>query len=112
MKCNRLAVFGWKSKAGMKYKPKVLGSFRWAETERLEFFKAQIKHLFDHTELCNGDIISDIELEYIPYTGGSDASVEVRFICNKCGHEFANENGLPYDLSSLNKFLTKVIEEM
>jgi hypothetical protein len=38
--------------------------------------------------------------------------IEIRFKCNKCGYEHAGENGLPSDIDSLNKFLTKVIKEM
>lgn len=112
MKCNRIAIYGWKSKKSAgKSSPKVLESFKNL-TDAYEWRKLH-SELFDRIgNPCEGEIISQIELEFIPYMGGSDANVEVRFRCNKCGHEYANENGLPYDLDSLNKFLTKIIKEL
>lgn len=110
MKCNRLAVYGWKQKRSIgKSKSYILGS---CDTlNRITEYENQIGELFDMFETCNGEIESQVELEYIPYFGGSDANIEVRFRCKKCGYEYAGENGLPYDVDSLNKYLTEIIKE-
>lgn len=112
MKCNRIAIYGWKSKKSKnKNKPVTLGSFK--NLDDAYVYAANNGELFDHlANQCQGDIISNIELEYIPYFGGESANIEVRFKCNRCGFEFADDLGLPYDVDSLNKFLTKVISEM
>ena len=109
MKCNRIAVYGWKSKSGMKNKPKILFSIIALDKINPIGFGNWI---MSHREPCGGEIISQVELEYIPYYGGENANVEVRFKCNKCGYEYAGDLGLPYDLDSLNKFLTKIIKEL
>jgi hypothetical protein len=110
MKCNRIAVYGWKLNGSVdKSKPRILYSF--SNLKDIEEYKKQIKHLYSHHQPCEGEIESQIELEYIPYMGGSDANIEVRFKCKKCQYEYAGDNGLPYDINSLNKFLTDVIEK-
>lgn len=109
MKCDRIAVYGWKSKNSMeKFPPIVLGSLSLQESGNERF----IPKFFSHKEPCDGTIVGCVELEYIPYFGGGDTSVEIRFICKRCMYDFANENGLPYDIHSLNKFLTKVIQDL
>jgi hypothetical protein len=112
MKCNRYAIYGWKSSTGLKRnpdKPIVLGSVKSIEDLNLY---TKHSHLFSHLEVCDGQIESQIELEFIPYMGGSDANIEVRFVCNKCKYNHAGENGLPSDIDLVNRFLTKLIKEM
>ncbi len=109
MKCNRYAIYGWRSdKSKLKYDSKVLFSSLKDEISAINYKR----ELLDKAELCEGEIISQVELEFIPYYGGADPNVEVRFKCKKCGYEYANENGLPYDLETLNKFLTEVISKL
>lgn len=112
MKCNKYAIYGWKSKKSMiggTVPSRIMGSIpALVDSDWLK------KHLFafpDRVELCEGEIESQIELEYIPYYGGSDANIEVRFRCKKCGYQYAGDNGLPYDVDSLNKYLTEIIKE-
>jgi hypothetical protein len=114
MKCNRYAMYGWKSVKGKKHnldKPFIMASVK--NDEHYKYITVQFnKDLIDKLELCEGEIVSQIELEFIPYMGGYDANIEVRFVCNKCKYDHAGDNGLPSDIDSLNKFLTKVIKEM
>ena len=108
MRCNRLAIYGWKSKYSIKHKPKVLFSTLNLDSINPMVYKTWI---ISHTEPCNGEILSQIELDYIPYMGGTDANIEVIFKCRNCGYMFAGDYGLPYDVESLNKFLTEIIKE-
>lgn len=107
MKCNRYAIYGWKSNRAREKlnKPVILGS---SETTNQRFIPAKF---FSHYSPCEGEIESQVSLEFIPYYGGSDANIEVRFRCKKCGYEYAGDNGLPYDVDSLNKYLTEIIKE-
>jgi hypothetical protein len=109
MKCNRILIYGWKSKYSIKNKPRILVSIVNPEKLNPDIFKTWI---ISHQEVCDGQIESQIELEFIPYMGGSDANIEVRFVCNKCKCNHAGDNGLPSDIDLVNKFLTKVIKEM
>jgi hypothetical protein len=110
MKCNRYAIWGWKSrKSSENYPPVVLGSFPdliHAKKSEEYGFKFLSK-----LELCEGEIISEIELEYIPYYGGANPNIEVRFVCNKCKYDHAGF-GLPRDINSLNDFITEVISKL
>lgn len=110
MKCNRYAVYGWKLKSSMKNKPRLLYSFK--NTEDVDEYRKQIKELFKAVQPCEGNIISQVELEFIPYYGGVEPNIEIRFRCNKCGYEYAGDFDLPYDLDTLNRFLTKIIKEI
>jgi hypothetical protein len=105
MKCNRLAVYGWKYKRSLNKPSKILFSVEKVDAGFAGF-------TVDKLEKCDGEIESLVELEYIPYYGGSDANIEVRFKCKKCGYEFAGDSGLPYDVDSLNKFLTEAIAKL
>jgi hypothetical protein len=111
MKCNRYAIYGWKSKKSVdKFPPIILGSFPdLISTKKSEEYGFKF---LSEIRLCEGEIESQVELEWLPYMGGADANIEVRFRCKNCEYEFAGDNDLPYDVESLNKFLTKVIKEM
>lgn len=105
MLCDKKLIYGWKREKGMSKPSKIIMVFdKDAVPNKLLF------PLFDRIEICGGEIESRIELEYIPYMGGSDANIEVRFICKKCKSEHAGERELPYDIDSLNKFLTEIIK--
>jgi hypothetical protein len=110
MKCNRIAVYGWKTKKVLAKKPIILFTLESPSDLNPEYYPKS--WILSHQEVCNGDITSQIELEFIPYMGGSDVNIEVRFKCNKCSYEYAGENGLPSDIDDLNTFLTKIIKEM
>jgi hypothetical protein len=108
MKCNRYAIYGWKSeKSKIKYDSQVLFSIPENAIDKVKHTRG----LLDKAELCEGEIESQIELDEDPYMGGVYYSVAVRFKCKKCGYEYAGDNGLPSDIDSLNKFLTEVIKE-
>lgn len=108
MKCNRIAVYGWKSKYHKNTNPRVLFG-----TKDLDGVNPAIYKTWDicRTAKCEGEIESEIVLEEIPYYGGSDYNIEVRFRCKRCGSEFAGESGLPSDIDSLNEFLTNIISK-
>lgn len=111
MRCNRKIVYGWKTHQSMKkYKSKIIASLPFEAN--VNVLPDYISKFVERLEPCNGELESQIELEWIPYMGGSDAVVEVRIKCKKCGHEFSGELGLPSDLDGVNKFLTEVISKL
>lgn len=110
MKCNRVVFYGWKSHIhSSKSKPKIiLSTENPKEVNPLVYGAWDI----DRIQPCEGEIESRIVLENILYYGGADPNIEVRFRCKNCGAEFAGNNGLPYDVDSLNKFLTEVLKNV
>lgn len=110
MKCKAIAIYGWKTKKASKTKsPVIMGSV--LNIEQISHAKEQLKELFAHAEACDGEIKCSIDLEWVPYYGGADPTIEIRFMCNKCKREFANEFGLPYDAYTLATFVNKLLEE-
>lgn len=114
MKCNRYAIYGWKTKKGMNKPPKVLGSFGNLAT--MEGMSDKPIPLMSHAEICNGEIESNVHIEYMgSYEGEAlfqDAGIEAEFKCKKCGWNYAGSNGLPVYVDDLNKFLTEVISKL
>lgn len=110
MRCNNTLVYGWKSKKSIKKPPIVLASIsKEVNIPDIEFWHGWI---ISHQEVCNGEIESQIELDTIPYYGGVDYCVEVRFRCLKCKSEHAGDYGLPSDIDGVNKLLTEVISKL
>jgi hypothetical protein len=63
----------------------------------------------DALEVCGGDIQASVLAVDEPYYGGSSASLEVNYRCDRCGQ--TKFDGLP-DAYSISDFLTAVIAKM
>jgi hypothetical protein len=79
-----------------------------------EWVITHISKFFSHTEVCDGEIKSNIKIEYVGNyeheASFDDAGIEINFICNKCGS--SHYSNLPSNLDELNEFLTQVIYKL
>lgn len=107
MKCDRISIYGWKLEISKnKGKPHILITF--VDKDKVlpaTYFPAS--YVILGTGICGGTIKSNIELKSEPYLGGTSYDVEFEFVCDKCGHNFSGERGLPDTLDKLNKFITE-----
>jgi hypothetical protein len=108
LKCDNNLAIGWKSKKSKEKNSKMVILAIYPKDVNPSTFP-YLPPFIDHFEICNGDINSNIHLEYEPYWGGNEARICVEFKCNKCTS--TNYNKLPNTLDDLNKFLDSFLLE-
>jgi hypothetical protein len=65
MKCNRVAVYGWKSKKAIKKNPIILYTLNSPSDIDLTYIPKS--WIISNQEICNGEIESKVEMEGIPF---------------------------------------------
>lgn len=108
-----MLVLGWKSSKASreKQKTKILASM---DESMNDVWLTMHFPFMESKEVCNGNIISNIHVEYMgSYEGEAlyeDAGIAVEFKCERCGvTRFRN---LPSYLDELNQYLTQHIKEL
>jgi hypothetical protein len=116
MKCDNLiadVAVGKKGKLKSKFfKPMLMIEYlvrEWSELS--DELKKQFESLIPPkgAKRCGGNIIVTVEAVNEPYFGGTSASLEITYKCDKCGCTWYPE--LPTEFS-ISKFLTKAFQEM
>lgn len=95
-----------RDKKGWRNQVFTLGHLTSEETQKwVEHYKI---NLSDY-EICGGNLTAHVKAEDEPYFGGSSASLNVYFKCDKC---HVNVHQYLPDKYSIEEFLTKIVEGM
>jgi hypothetical protein len=64
---------------------------------------------FDNVSICQGKIMVSVLAEDEPYYGGTSATLEVRFRCDTCDHQYYPNLPTSY---GLNEWINKLLDGM
>lgn len=114
MKCNSFLVY---YKEDVKGKRKIFSSISPSWRYEPNFFeywkennvtpKTLAKIDLAGTMDCDGNIICEVSAVDEPYFGGSSASLEIKYKCDKCGQTYFKH--LPQTSGEMSDFMTRKI---
>lgn len=108
MKCNSKLVY-FKKLSNRKRNLKFTVPASFSVEDYLNTYKQKDRLDLENIETCDGRIVAEISCYDDPYMGGTTATMEVIFRCDRCGQTHFPE--LPIGVQGLNDWITKKIEE-